>query len=151
MKLGFVSAIVPELSLEEVLAFAREEGFSCIEAMCWPTGKAERKFAGVTHVDVIGFTQSKADEVNALCARYGVSLTALGYYPNPLDPDPAVSRHCVEHLKRVIVAAEKLGLKNVNTFVGRDWTKSVDENWPRFLKTWRPIIRFAEVGVKVFL
>ena len=95
-------------------------------------------------MDVIGFTQSKADEVNALCADYGVSLTALGYYPNPLDPDPAVSRHCVEHLKRVIVAAEKLGLKNVNTFVGRDWTKGVDENWPRFLKTWRPIIRFAE-------
>ena len=150
MKLGFVSAIVPELSLEQVLAFAREEGFSCIEAMCWPTGKAERKFAGVTHVDVIGFTQAKADDVNALCAKYGVSLTALGYYPNPLDPDPAVSRHCVEHLKKVIVAAEKLGLKNVNTFVGRDWTKSVDDNWPRFLKTWRPIIRFAEDhGIKI--
>ncbi len=144
MKLGFVSAIVPELSLDEVLAFARAEGFSCIEAMCWPVGKAERKFAGVTHVDVTGFTQAKADAVNELCKHHEVSLTALGYYPNPLDPDPEVSRRCVEHLKRVIVAAELLGLKNVNTFVGRDWTKSVDDNWPRFLKTWRPIIRFAE-------
>src|SRR5882672_8510249 len=150
MKLGFVSAILPELSLEQVLAFARDEGFACIEAMCWPVGKAERKFAGVTHVDVTGFTRAKADDVNALSARYGVSLTALGYYPNPLDPDPAAARHCVEHLKKVIVAAEKLGLKNVNTFVGRDWTKSVDGNWPRFLKTWRPIIRFAEDhGIKV--
>ena len=150
MKLGFVSAIVPELSLEQVLAFARDEGFACIEAMCWPVGKAERKFAGVTHVDITGFTQVKADEVNALCARCGVSLTALGYYPNPLDPDPAVARHCVEHLKKVIVAAERLGLKNVNTFVGRDWTKSVDDNWPRFLKTWRPLIKFAEDhGIKM--
>jgi len=150
MKLGFVSAIVPELSLEQVLAFAHAEGFACIEAMCWPVGRAERKFAGVTHVDVTGFTQTGADEVNALCARYGVSLTALGYYPNPLDPDPAVARHCTEHLKKVIVAAEKLGLKNVNTFVGRDWTKSVDDNWPRFLKTWRPLIRFAEDhGIKI--
>ena len=150
MKLGFVSAIVPELSLEQVLAFARDEGFACIEAMCWPVGKAERKFAGVTHVDVTGFTQVKADEVNALCARYGVSLTALGYYPNPLDPDPAVARHCVEHLKKVIVAAERLGLKNVNTFVGRDWTKSVDDNWPRFLKTWKPLIKFSEDhGIKM--
>jgi len=144
MKLGFVSAIVPELSLEQVLAFARDEGFACVEAMCWPVGRAERKFAGVTHVDVAGFTQAKADDVNVLCARYGVSLTALGYYPNPLDPDPAVARHCVEHLKKAIVAAEKLGLKNVNTFVGRDWTKSVDDNWPRFLKTWKPLIKFAE-------
>jgi len=144
MKLGFVSAIVPELSLEQVLAFARDEGFACVEAMCWPVGKAERKFAGVTHVDVAGFTRAKADDVNALCARYRVSLTALGYYPNALDPDPGIARNCVEHLKKVIVAAEMLGLKNVNTFVGRDWTKSVDDNWPRFLKTWRPIIRFAE-------
>jgi sugar phosphate isomerase/epimerase len=150
MKLGFVSAIVPELSLEQVLTFARDEGFACIEAMCWPVGKAERKFAGVTHVDVTAFTQARADAVNALCTRLGVGLSALGYYPNPLDPDTAVAGHCVEHLKKVIVAAEKLGLKNVNTFVGRDWTKSVDDNWPRFLKTWRPIIRFAEDrGIKI--
>ena len=150
MKLGFVSAIVPELSLEQVLTFARDEGFACIEAMCWPVGKAERKFAGVTHVDVAGITQARADEVNALCTRLGVGLSALGYYPNPLDPDPEVASHCIEHLKKVIVATEKLGLKNVNTFVGRDWTKSVDDNWPRFLKTWRPIIRFAEDhGIKI--
>jgi len=50
----------------------------------------------------------------------------------------------MEHLKKVIVAAEKIGLKNVNTFVGRDWTKTIDENWPRFLKTWRALISFAE-------
>lgn len=144
MKLGFVSAILPELPLDQVLAFARAEGFACVEAMCWPAGKAERKFAGVTHVAVAGFTPAQADDVNALCAQHGVSLSGLGYYPNPLDPDPAVARRCVEHLKKVIVAAEKLGLENVNTFVGRDWTKSVDDNWPRFLKTWRPLIAFAE-------
>ena len=150
MKLGFVSAILPELSLEQVLGFARDEGFWCVEAMCWPVGKAERKFAGVTHVDVTGFTQAQADDVNELCAKYGVSLSALGYYPNPLDPDPAVARRCVQHLKKVIVAAEKLHLKNVNTFVGRDWTKSVDDNWPRFLKTWPPLIAFAEDhGIKI--
>jgi sugar phosphate isomerase/epimerase len=144
MKLGFVSAILPELPLEKVLSFARDEGFACIEAMCWPVGKAERKYAGVTHVDVTGFTQARADDVNALCARYGVSLSALGYYPNVLDPDPVVARRGVEHLKKVIVAAETLGLTTVTSFIGRDWKKSVDENWARFLKTWRPLIAFAE-------
>jgi len=144
MKLGFVSAILPELSLEQVLAFARDEGFACIEAMCWPVGKAERKYAGVTHVNVAGFTQTQADDMNALCAKYGVNLSALGYYPNPLDPNPDVAKKAVDHLKRVIVAAEKLGLKNVNTFVGRDWTRSVDDNWPRFLKVWKPLVAFAE-------
>ncbi len=144
MKLGFVSAILPELSLDQVLAFARAEGFACVEVMCWPVGKAERKFAGVTHVDVAGFMPAQADDVKALCAKHGVTLSGLGYYPNPLDPNPAVARRCVEHLKKVIVAAEKLGLGNVNTFAGRDWTKGVDDNWPRFLKTWRPLIAFAE-------
>jgi sugar phosphate isomerase/epimerase len=150
MKLGFVSAILPELSLDQVLTFARAEGFSCIEPMCWPAGKAERKYAGVTHVDVKGFTQARADDTNELCARHGVSFTALGYYPNPLDPDPVVARRSVGHLKKVIVAAAKLGLKNVNTFIGRDWTKSVDDNWPRFLRTWRPLIAFAgDHGIRV--
>ncbi len=150
MKLGFVSAILPDLSLEQVLAFARDERFSCVELMCWPVGKAERKFAGVTHVDVTDLGQSQADEVNGLCAKYDVSISGLGYYPNPLDPDPVVSKKAVDHFKKVILAAERLGLKNANTFVGRDWTKTVDENWPRFLKTWKPLIAFAEDhGIKV--
>jgi len=88
--------------------------------------------------------------VDGLCRRYGVGLSGLGYYPNPLDPDPEVSRKATGHLKQVILAAGKLGLRNVNTFVGRDWTKTVDENWPRFLKVWRPLIAFAEEhGIRI--
>src|SRR4030095_2139787 len=120
MKLGFVSAILSDLPFESLLAFARTEGFSCIEAMCWPVGKAERKFAGVTHIDVEGFTQAAAEDIHAVCHKHGVSLSGLGYYPNPLDPDPETSKRAVAHLRKVILAAEKLGLANVNTFVGRD-------------------------------
>ena len=144
MKLGFVTAILPELNLNQVLEFAAAERFACIEVMCWPVGKAERKFAGVTHIDVTDMTQTRADDINTLCTKHSVSISALGYYPNPLDPDPTVAKRTVEHFQQVILAAEKLGLKNANTFVGRDWTKTVDENWLRFLKTWRPIIAFAE-------
>jgi sugar phosphate isomerase/epimerase len=150
MKLGFVSAILPELSLEEVLSFAAAERLACVEVMCWPVGKAERKYAGVTHLDVSGFTRARADEVTALCARHGVQISGLGYYPNPLDPDPVVARKATDHLRKVIGAAEMLGLKNVNTFAGRDWRQTVDKNWPRFLKTWKPLIAFAEDhGIKI--
>ena len=144
MKLGFVSAILPEMTLNEVLAFAAAEGFHCVEVMCWPPGKAERRFAGVTHLNVLTFTQAQADDINALCSQHGVGLSGLGYYPNPLDPNPAVARAAVEHLKRVIRAASLLGVRQVNTFVGRDWTRTVDDNWPRFLKTWKPLVAFAE-------
>jgi sugar phosphate isomerase/epimerase len=144
MQLGFVTAILPELSLDEVLAFAADEGFACVEAMCWPVGRAERKFAGVTHVDVTDFTQSRADDVRAACDRRGVALSALGYYPNPLDPDPATAEAAVAHLRRVITAAPLLGLSTVTSFVGRDWGRTIDDNWPRFLDTWRPLVRLAE-------
>ena len=150
MKLGFVTAILPELKLNAVLEFAAGEGFDCIEVMCWPVGKAERRFAGVTHIDVNGLTRAQADDINALCDKHGVGLSGLGYYPNPLDPDLRAAQRQVGHLKKVIVAAAKLGLKNVNTFVGRDWTKTVDENWPRFLKTWKPIVSLAEKhGIRI--
>ena len=150
MKLGFFSAILPELSFDQLLDFAGHHHFSCLEIACWPSGKVDRKFAGVTHIDVTSLGQAKADELKALCASRGISISGLGYYPNPLDPDPTVSKNAIDHFKKVILAARKLGLQNANTFVGRDWTRTVDENWPRFLKVWRPLIRFAEDnGVKV--
>ncbi len=143
MKLGFVSAILPDLSLEDVAKFAAGAHFSCVELMCWPKGKAERRYAGVTHVDVSGLTKSDALHINETMAAAGVAISGLGYYPNPLAPDAAESKMYVDHIKKVIVAAEKLGVSVVNTFVGRDWTKSVDDNWPRFLKIWKPLIAFA--------
>lgn len=150
MQLGFVSAILPEYSLDEVLAFAAGEGFACVEAMCWPVGKAERKYAGVTHVDATDFTQATADDVLACCDRHGVSLSGLGYYPNPLDPDSAVAEPAIAHLRKLIAAAQLLGLQTVTTFAGRDWRKTVDENWPRFLEVWRPLVGLAEDhGVRI--
>jgi sugar phosphate isomerase/epimerase len=150
MKLGFVSAILPELSLDEVLSFAAAEEFACVELMCWPTGKAERKYAGVTHVDVCDFTPQHAAEVKAAVARHGVEISALGYYPNALDPSPEVSGVAVAQLERVIRAAALLGLGTVNTFIGRDWKLSVDDNWPRLLEIWRPLLALAEKeGVRI--
>lgn len=150
MQLGFVSAILPDLSLEQVFNFAANNDFSCVEVMCWPRGKAERRYAGVTHLDVTTLTKDDASKVNELSAAKKVRISGLGYYPNPLVPDTAEAEVYAEHLKRVIAGAQLLGLGVVNTFIGRDWTKSVDDNWPRFLQVWRPLIKFAEDhGVKI--
>jgi sugar phosphate isomerase/epimerase len=150
MKLGFVSAILAELSLREVATFAAEAGFTCVELMCWPVSKAERRYAGVTHVDVTTFTRSHADEVREILEGAGVELSGLGYYPNPLTPDRDEAQKCIKHLQKVIRAAPLLGCDRVNTFIGRDWTKSVDDNWPQFRKVWKPLIALAEQqGVKI--
>jgi sugar phosphate isomerase/epimerase len=144
MPLGFVSAILADLTLEEVLAFASETGFDCIEAMCWPVGRAERRYAGVTHIDVTALDDPQAEAVRALCRKYAVSLSALGYYPNPLCADEAEAAVYIAHLKKVIAAAPKLGVTVVNTFIGRDPAKSIEDNWPRFLAVWPELVAFAE-------
>ncbi len=150
MKLGFVSAILPDLSLEEVVSFAAEEGFECVELMCWPVGKAERRYAGVTHIDVAGFSKADAERINALMAEKDVTISGLGYYPNPLAPDLQERQTYIEHIKKVIQAAALLGVQTVNTFIGRDWTKSVEDNWPLFKEVWTPLIKFAEDhGVRI--
>lgn len=150
MQLGFVTAILADLSFTEVLEFAGLNDFDCVEVMCWPVSKAERRYAGVTHIDVTDFSEAQATEVKKQVTAARVAISGLGYYPNPLSPNAAEAAKCVEHLKKVIAAAPLLGLDRVNTFIGRDWTKSVDDNWPRLLETWRPIVKLAEErGVKI--
>lgn len=150
IQLGFVSAILADQTLEEVVEFASDSGFDCVEVMCWPLGKAERRYAGVTHIDVVDMKKSDARRILDLFGEAGVSISGLGYYPNPLAADAAEARVYTDHLKKVIKAAALLEVPVVNTFIGRDPVKSVDENWPRFLKTWKPLIAYAEAqGVKI--
>ena len=150
MKLGFVSAILPDLALEAVLGYAARLGYDCVELMCWPPGRADRRYAGVTHLDVTGFTPDMAARTRQLGQPAGVAISGLGYYPNPLSPDMAEAAVAVDHLGLVIQAAALLGVPQVNTFVGRDWSKSIDANWPRFLQTWRPLVALAEdLGVRI--
>jgi sugar phosphate isomerase/epimerase len=144
MKLGFVSAILPELSLDEVIDFAADTGYECVELMCWPPGKANRRYAGVTHVDVLTLNETQAASIRAKCNSRGIEISGLGYYPNVLSADADEAEQTRLHLERVIQAAPLLGLSRVNTFVGRDWRRSLDDNWPRFLEVWRPLIQLAE-------
>jgi sugar phosphate isomerase/epimerase len=146
MQLGFVSAILGDQSFEDVVKFAADEGFGCVEVMCWPPGKADRRYAGVTHIDVTRFGDDQAGQVRDLVKKHGVQISGLGYYPNPLDPDSQHRQMVIEHLKKVISAASKLGLTVVNTFVGRDWTKTVEANWPLFQQIWPGIIQHAEAS-----
>jgi sugar phosphate isomerase/epimerase len=112
--------------------------------MCWPKGKAERRYAGVSHIDVADLDDEKAAGIRGLCAVKKVAISALGYYPNVLSPDAEEAARTRQHLEQMIRAAPLLGIRQVNTFVGRDWRLSVDANWPRFLEVWPPLVRLAE-------
>ncbi|UCG11449.1 MAG: sugar phosphate isomerase/epimerase, partial [Deltaproteobacteria bacterium] len=91
-----------------------------------------------------------ADRIRDVMEAAGVGISALGYYPNPLVPDASEAAVYIDHIKQVIQAAKLLGVDLFNTFIGRDWTRSMDENWPRFREVWPPLVRFAEDnGVRI--
>ncbi|KAB7668365.1 sugar phosphate isomerase/epimerase family protein [Bacillus sp. B1-b2] len=147
MKLGFNSAILDGCSFEEVIDFASEHGFSCVELCAWPTGKAERKYAGVTHINV---DDLDGEYVKSYTKSKGIEISAIAYYPNPLDSDREKADYYVSHIKKCLEAAKSLDVQFVNTFLGRDQFKTVEENLEKVVTVWKPIIELAEeLDVKI--
>lgn len=150
MKLGFVSSILEEWKFEEMIDLASELGFQCVEAACWPNGKAERRYAGVSHIDVNNLSDEKAEYIKRYCTDKKVELSALAFYPNMLDADLGKRNANVEHLIKVMDASVKLDVNMVTTFLGRDQSKSVEENLEMVKQVWSQIIKHAEEkGVRI--
>ena len=150
MKLGFFTAALPESTLEQAAQWGAESGFEAIEIACWPHEKASRRYAGVTHIDVETLDKAGAKGVRALLDGCGLTLSSLGYYPNPLHPDPQHRETVIAHLKKVIEAAALLEVPVVGTFIGKDKDKTVPQNLEDYARIWPPIVQFArERGVKI--
>ena len=144
LQLGFVSAILADKSFEEVIDFAADHMFSCVEMMCWPPGKAERRYAGVTHINVDDLGEENINHIKGYLSDNQVFVSGLGYYPNPLVPDVEQADFFLEHIKKIIKAAKLLDIPVVNTFIGRDQNLNIEDNLKLFADRWPPIIKFAE-------
>jgi sugar phosphate isomerase/epimerase len=148
MKLGLLTAAFPTLSLDEIAEWAAANGFDSLEVACWPAGEgAGRRYAGVCHIDVDDFSPQ---QVNDTLERHGVTISALAYYPNPLDPDDEPREAAHAHLRKVIEAASKLGVPTVCTFAGNDKSRPLPENLERFAQLWPPLVKHAgDHGVQI--
>ena len=150
MKMGLVSAILDGWNFEEMIDAVADAGFSCVEVACWPQGKGERRYAGVSHIDVEDLTDEKAAYILDYCTKKGVQISSLAFYPNTMDGDEEKRARNIAHLKKVIAASAKLGIGLVTTFIGRDQSKSVEENIALFRQIWPDIIDYAaSLDVKI--
>lgn len=143
MKLGLFTAAFPNKSLEDIAQWSALNGFETLEIACWPLSKAERRYAGVTHIDVTQLTSQDAGKIKDKLSKHNLSISALGYYPNILDPDLDTQKYSINHLKKVIEAARLLGVDTVGTFIGRDQNKNIDDNFENFSRIWPDIVHFA--------
>jgi len=151
VKLGFLTAPFPDTDLMDVADWAAASGFEVLEIACWPrTSGASRKYAGTSHIDVADLSEQRAREIRAEIEAKGLEISGLGYYPNPLHPDPTTRAAAIDHLKAVIVATGRMGLRLTNTFCGGDSSKHVDANWEEALRVWPDLVRFAnDHGVRI--
>jgi len=148
VKLGLLTAAFPDLTLEQVAEWAAGAGYEALEIACWPASTGEqRRYAGVTHIDVDAFDP---DTVGETLERHGLELSALAYYPNNLHPDDEHRREVNGHLRKVVDAAARLGIETVGTFVGNDKDRPLPENLRRFREIWPPLVEHAgERGVRI--
>ena len=150
MKLGIVSAIYDGFTFEDAVENAVRNGCECMEVACWPQGKAERRYAGVSHIDVDNMSPEYIAYIKDFCAKKGIEISSLAFYPNTMDGNLEKRNANIAHLKKVINMSALLGVNMVTTFIGRDQTKTVEENLELFKEIWPPIIKLAEEkGVKV--
>lgn len=150
MKQGFLSTVFSEWKFEDVIDFASDHGFRCVELACWPREKAERRYSGVTHLDVNGLSEKEIEHVAAYCKEKKVEISSLAYYPNMMDPDLEKRKQHISHLKKLIHASAGLGVNMVSTFIGRIPDKTVEENLDECEKVWAPIMEHAESeGVRI--
>ena len=150
MKFGLLTAICDGMTFEEVVDFAAENHLECLEVACWPQTGAKRRYAGVSHIDAANLTEEQAEEIRTLCAKKGVQISSLAYYPNTLDPDLEKRASYVEHIHKLIDASALLGVNMVTTFIGRISNHTIAENLEAVKEVWPPILRHAEEkGVRI--
>jgi sugar phosphate isomerase/epimerase len=150
MKLGFVSSIMADWSFEEMINTACSFGYECVEVACWPIGGSERRYAGVSHIDVTSLDDAGITYIKKYCRDKNVKISSLAYYPNPLESNIEKRNATIEHLEKVINASAQLDVNMVTTFIGRDQHKTIEENLMLFEEIWPNIIKLAEEkGVKI--
>ncbi|MFV0556753.1 MAG: sugar phosphate isomerase/epimerase family protein [Lactovum sp.] len=144
MKLGLVSAILDQSTFEEMIDIVVENKLNCVEVACWPQGKAARRYAGVSHIDVANLTAEKAEELKTYAKSKSVEISSLAYYPNPLDEDLEKRQEVINHLYVLIDAAALMDVNMITTFIGRMPSKSISENLKEVKKVWTDILEYAQ-------
>ncbi len=150
MKLGFLTACLPDRSLEDIVRLAKEHQYEALEVAAWPD-LGSRPFTA-THLKAEGFGESEAQRVRALFDDNDLTLSSLAFYDNNLHPDPVERAAINQHVLALVDAAALLGCPTVGTFVGRDPSRTVAQNLAEAEKVFAPLVdRAGEKGVKLVI
>ena len=135
MKLGFYTNYD-----EKTVEFAHKVGFRSMELSAWPDSSL--------NADKV--TDRRIKEVKKVLKDHDIEISALGYYPNYLDPNKANAKEATRYFYKVMELASRMDVDVVCTFAGRDGMKSIKENIPLFAEAFKPFCAEAEKrGIKI--
>jgi len=150
MQLGFLTACLPQMALEDLVKWASQNGFQTLELAAWPI-ESDRDYQA-RQIDVLSLNKDEAQKVQDLFKQYDLSISAMAYYDNNLHPDLNRRNFFLNHLKKVIDAAALLDVQLVGTFVGGRPDKSPKENIKEIREVFKGIIDYAEdKGIKIMI
>jgi sugar phosphate isomerase/epimerase len=150
MKLGFLTACLPQLTLPQIVSWAAGHGYQALEVATWPS-VGSRDFEA-SHIDVTSLGKREAEAIRTLFEDNGLIISALAYYENNLHPHERRRVQIAEHVRRNVDAAQLLGVPYVGTFIGRDPGLSVKENVVLAGRVLPPLVEYAgERGVKLII
>lgn len=119
---------------KSIAAFAQEIGFTSLQLSAWPSSSL--------NADTI--TDDRIAEIRGDLDARGIEISALGYYPNPLDVDAETAQEARRYLRKVIDLAPRMGVDTVCTFVGQTQGKPVIECLDAFKEVFTPLCEYAE-------
>jgi sugar phosphate isomerase/epimerase len=141
----------PDLAIEEWLAFASELGAECIElsAALHPSVAdvpPEAMLDPVANTLDLRepFDERRAKRVQRAIEESGVEIADIAYFDDLLHEDPAIRRKKHDFMLRVMDTAALLGVPAVTGFVGRNQSKSMDQNLLDFEQGFVPLLKEAK-------
>jgi sugar phosphate isomerase/epimerase len=141
----------PDLAIEEWLEFAAQIGADTIElsAALHPSVAdvpAEAMLDPVANTLDLRepFSEDRARRVQAAISDTGVEIADVAYFDNLLHEDPDIRQKKLDFMVATMDAAVLLGVEAVCGFVGRDQSKSMDQNLIEFEESFIPLLKAAK-------
>ena len=150
MKLGFLTACLPNRPLADIATWAADHGFEALEVAAWPA-LGNRPFTA-SHIAADSFTSGDAERITGLFEQHHLTLSSLAFYDNNLHPDARERAAINDHVIACIDAAALVGVPTVGTFIGRHPGQSVAENMREAERLFPRLVDHAgERGVKLVI
>ena len=113
MKLGILTNVVCNLTLDEALDYFKKLGLDAVEIGCGGT-------PGIHHCDpdVLLHDEEKFEAFRRSIQASGLTISALSCHGNPVHPIPEIAQRYDHIMRNAVLMAEKMGVDTICCFSG---------------------------------